>query len=301
MAALSPNVRGILLMVAATGSFTINDSMLKLATQSLPPFEALFLRGVGASLWAIPLIFLTKATPRLKKLYDGRVLLRNMFELLAVMGFILGLANVQLADIAALSQLAPMILVLGAVFFFGEQVGRLQIALICFGFIGALLVAQPGGSAFSAFALFGFWNAFASAVRDLVGRRVGVDVPGVIVATGAALIVMVGAGLATLLFEQWHVPGWREIGLIAASALFLMGGHTCIFLSFRGSDAGAVAPFAYAGALWALLLGFLVFGALPNPLALTGIGLIVLCGIGVVLADEHRRRTIAKTPLPPGH
>lgn len=282
------NLRGIALMSAATGAFIVNDTIMKSVMADLPPYETLFLRGVLTVLWGIPLLALTGNLKALPRAFDRAVMLRNGFELIAVLGYIFALAYAPIADVTALSQLAPMILTLVAVWFFGAKIGRVEIALICLAFFGALMVAQPGGSGFSAFALFGLWNAAASAGRDLAGRAAKADVPGLTVAWGAGLLVMIGAGVATLLFEPFVMPNWWLIALIATAALFLTAGHLMIFLSYRIGTIGAVAPFFYTGTIWALIAGAVAFHALPNALALAGIALISVSGVAVVWMDARR-------------
>jgi len=282
------NLRGIMFMIAAMGAFVVNDTFLKLATETLPPFQTLWLRSVFALLWGVPLLWVTKSFRALPLVADRKVMLRNLFELLAVLGFIIGLANVSIADITALSQLAPILVVLGAALFMKARVTRLQVAMAILAFGGAVMVAQPGSSAFSVYALFGVWNAVIVAFRDLAGRGVGAHVPGAVVAVGSALVVLLGTAVIGPATESWQAPSWREIGLVAAAALFLMAGHFSIFMAYRMGEPGAVGPFFYTSAIWALVSAMIVFGTPPNGLALAGIALIVACGVAVVLGDRKR-------------
>lgn len=284
------NLQGMVLMSVATAAFIVNDTILKFVMADIPPFETLFLRGIATVVLGVPLLVATGQAKALPKVFDPAVLGRNAFELLAVLGYIIGLAYAPIADVTALSQLAPMLLTLSAVWFFGTRIGRAEIALICLAFFGALMVAQPGGSGFSAFALFGLWNAVCCAGRDLIGRQVKADVPGLVVPLGAGLTVLVGAGIATLLFEQFVMPDWRITGLLFGSAAFLTVGHLFIFLAYRKGAVGAVAPFFYTGTIWALIAGVVAFGTLPNALALAGIAVILASGIAVVIMDGRRTR-----------
>jgi len=279
-------------MVSATCAFTINDTLLKLAVTDLPPFESIFLRGIASLMWSVPLLAGTGNLPKAALMFDPRVMFRNVFELAAVLGFIIALATMPLPDISGIGQLAPMLVMLGAVVFYGEHIGRLQLGLIVLAFGGALLVAQPGGAGFSALAIFAFWNAFGSAARDLAGRRVGPGVPGLIVAAGSGVLVTGGAGLATLVFETWQTPNTTQLLFIAASGLFLMFGHTLIFSAYRQAPVGVVVPFTYTSTLWALISGVFVFSTIPNLLALAGIALILVCGISVVVTERWRSRIL---------
>lgn len=301
MSTAQSNLRGILFTVAAMASFLVNDTLLKLAMEHVPPFETLFMRSLFSLIWCVPLLLLTRSTRQVGKLFDRRVMLRNGMELLAVMGFIIGLANVSIADITALSQLAPILVVVGAAVFLNTRVTRTQIVLAIVAFAGAMLVAQPGSTAFSVFALFGLWNAVMIALRDLSGRQIGAGVPGAVVATGAALVVLVGTAVIGSVFEHWVWPPTEALLMIAGSALFLTAAHYSIFMAFRHGEPGAIAPFYYTSVVFALVSALIIFGTVPNGLALAGMLIIVVCGVAVVaLEGRKRRRAVVNAIQPPG-
>ena len=107
----------------------------------------------------------------------------------------------QIANSSALGQVTPLLLLVGTSILFGERIGGVRMALIGLGFLGALMVVQPTMQGVSVYALLALANAVLSAGRDLAGRRVAGHVPGMIVAISAVLVVLVGAGIAHLLFE----------------------------------------------------------------------------------------------------
>ena len=286
----SSNLRGIAFMVIATGVFSTNDVLMKLATTGLPPYEVLFIRGVMASILMLPLVLLTGNGRQLHHVFDKWVLIRNSFELLAVLCFIVALANMPIADLSALGQISPMLLLLGVALIYREKIGAARLVLITIGFVGALLVAQPGVSGFSFYALLGVVSAMCVAARDIAGRKVGSNIPAPIVAYATLRLVMVGSGVATFAFEDWVMPSARHLLLLAGSGLCLSLGLLFIFLSSRIAATSAVAPFYYLFSVWAVLSGFFVFRTFPNALALCGIGLIVMSGITVVFLDQRRRR-----------
>lgn len=294
----SSNLRGIIFMVMATGFFTCNDAFMKMATVGLPPFEVLFLRGVAGSLWALPVVLLTGNGPALRHVLDRWVVLRNACELLAVLCYVVALANMAIADVIALGQLAPMVLLLGVALLFRDRIGWIRSVLIALGFIGALCVAQPGADGISPFAILGLLSAVGTAFRDLIGRKVDAAIPSIVVAYGTLLQVMVGAGIASMLFEHWIMPDLQHGLFLACSGLLLSLGHFFIFLSYRTAATSAVAPFYYSFAVWAVVVGLVVFGSVPNVLAFAGIGLIVVSGVAVVLVDVRRRAPVpAEVPI----
>lgn len=282
--------KGIMLMVLSSACFTLNDTVITLAMRELPPFQALFFRGIGSLVLGVPLLAAMGLLKFMPKMIDGRVQLRNLLEISAAMSAVVALANVPIANVTSLQQTAPLMLLIGAAVFFREKLQRLQIVLIILAFAGALLVAQPGGSGFSPFMLFAVWCAVSIAARDLVGRRIDDAIPAVVIAVAAGLIEIVGAGVGGLLFEQWVVPSVLDFTLCFATAAFLIGAQWLIVLSYRAASVGTVAPFLYMTTVWSLFSGAIVFGHVPNNLALAGIVLIVVSGVAVVALERWPAR-----------
>ncbi|WP_352704860.1 DMT family transporter [Mesorhizobium sp. M0195] len=283
-------IRGPLFMVVSTGSYIVNDTMMKLATAGLPPYEVLFLRGAAATLWGIPLLFMLGYGKQIPLILDATVLRRNLLELGAILCYVVALANMQIADSTALGQITPLLMLVGSSMLFGERIGGVRLALIGLGFVGAVMVAQPTMQGISVYALLALGNAALSAARDLAGRKVAADVPGMVVAISAVIVVLAGAGVAHLVSEQWVVPETRHLLLMGGAGLFLIFGHFFIFMAYRVGPTSVVAPFYYCFTVWAVISGLVVFRQLPNALAICGILLVVASGLTIVSLDERKRR-----------
>jgi drug/metabolite transporter (DMT)-like permease len=286
---LAHHRRGPLFMTLATGAYVLNDTMMKLATEALPPYQTLTLRGLAALIWGLPLLLALGYRRQLPQMFEPRVLARNLAETGAILCYVVALAHMPIADATALGQITPLLVILGASLLLSEPVGGLRMALISCGFIGALMVAQPTGAGISVYALLALGNAVLCAVRDLAGRRVRSEIPGMVVALSAVVVVLAGAAAAHLLLESWTPPGARQLLLLLGSGLFLIFGHFFIFMAYRVGPTHRVAPFFYTFTLWAVVSGLLVFGHLPNLVALAGILLVVVSGLAIVLLDERRR------------
>ncbi|MER8954007.1 DMT family transporter [Mesorhizobium sp. M0833] len=277
-------------MVVSTGSYIVNDTMMKLATAGLPPYEVLFLRGAAATLWGIPLLFVLGYGKHIPLILDAKVLRRNLLELGAILCYVVALANMQIADSTALGQITPLLMLVGSSMLFGERIGGVRLALIGLGFVGAVMVAQPTMQGISVYALLALGNAALSAARDLAGRKVAADVPGMVVAISAVIVVLAGAGVAHLVSERWVVPETRHLLLMGGAGLFLIFGHFFIFMAYRVGPTSVVAPFYYCFTVWAVISGLVVFRQLPNALAICGILLVVASGLTIVSLDERKRR-----------
>ncbi|WP_236884171.1 DMT family transporter [Devosia sp. A16] len=284
--------RGPLFMVIATCSYVINDTLMKLATEGLPPYQVLMLRGLAGLIWGLPLMLALGYGRQLPLVFERRVLARNLAETAAILCYVVALANMPIADASALGQITPLLVLLGASILFREKIGGVRMALIGLGFIGAIMVAQPTMQGISIYAVLALANAVLCAVRDLAGRRIAPEVPGMIVAMSAIIVVLLGAGAMHLATEQWVAPQTHHLLLLGGAGLFLIFGHFFIFMAYRVGPTGVVAPFYYFFTFWAVLSGLAVFGQFPNLLAICGIVLVVAAGLTIVLLDERKRRLV---------
>lgn len=282
-------------MIVAAGAFVANDSMVKIATEHLPPYQVLTMRGISAFIWGMPALLLLGYGNKLGQIFSGRVVLRNVFEMLGVLCFIVALVTMPIADIISLVQLTPLLMLLGAALLYRETIKPFTLVFILLSFAGALMVAQPGGSGVSLAVLLGFATAVFGAGRDLASRRIGAEVPGLIVAMSAVIVTLAGSVICHLAMEEWKTPEWKHILLMAGSGFFLNFGHFFIFMAYRVGPTSAVAPFFYAFSVWAVVSGLLVFGQLPNLLAGAGISLIIVSGLSIVLHDKWRRKLVPVT------
>jgi drug/metabolite transporter (DMT)-like permease len=289
------NLTGVTAMLAGTASFVVGDSFMKLVTIDLPPFEVLFLRGVAASLTCGLLLLVLGDWRFISSALHPRALMRAAGETLSVLCYIVALARMPIADVVAILQTAPLILILALAFLLRERVGAARVALALVGFAGAFLVAQPGSAGISPAALLAFASAVLIAARDLVGRDVPARIPVMVVTFATNAMVMVVAGATSLGLEGWQAPADWHLAFLGFASLFVTLGHVGLLLAYRLGRTAAVAPFFYSFALWAVLSGVIVFGAWPNTLALGGIALIVASGVAIVLLDQRRGEVIALT------
>jgi len=282
------DLSGIAAMLAATAVFVLGDSFMKLVTEAVPPFEVLFLRGLAASAACAVLLAARGEWRAIVGAVHGRVLLRAAGETLSVLCYIVALARMPIADVIAILQTAPLILIVCAAVLLRERVGPARIALVLLGFAGALMVAQPNAGGISPAALLAFASALLIAARDLFGRSVPATIPVTVVVLATTLVVTTAAGTMSLWVETWVAPSGGHLTYLGAAGLLVTLGHAGLLLAYRLGRTALIAPFFYSFALWGVVAGVVVWGALPNPLALTGIALIVMSGIAIVALDRRQ-------------
>jgi drug/metabolite transporter (DMT)-like permease len=284
------DLAGITAMLAATAVFVVGDSFMKLVTEDLPPFETLLLRSIAASLACAVLITLRGEWRVISGVFNGRAILRACGETLCTLCYVVALARMQIADVIAILQTTPLLVMLGAALLLRERIGLVRGALALVGFAGALMVAQPGTSGVPPAALLAFGAAILGAVRDIAGRSVPHRIPVMVINFATMLMMIVAAGGMSLVLETWTAPSGRHLGFLGLAGLLLTLGHGALLLAFRLGRTGSVAPFFYSFALWGVMAGLMVWGTLPNALALFGITLIVGSGIAIVLAGQNREK-----------
>lgn len=283
------NRRGILAMLTAMTLFTGNDTLVKLASATYPPGEIMAVRGAFAVLTALGLTAAIGELRHLRGLASPMVLVRAAFEAGVAFLFITSLGHLPLANITAILQATPIILTLMAVLLGLERVGWRRWGAILVGFVGVLLVVRPSPAGFNVFAGLACAAAVAVAGRDLVTRFIGGHVPSAVVtlATTAAVTI---AGLLLGLAEEWRPLAVPQMLLLAAAAVFVTLGNLAVVVALRSADISVVSPFRYSVIVVAIVIGFLVFGELPDPIASAGIALIALSGLYTIHRQSARSR-----------
>ena len=275
------NRRGVLAMAAAMASFVVNDTLVKYVSQSLPSSQLIFLRGVFATALLLAVVQAMGATPQIPRLLDRRVLLRALMDAVATLVYLVSLFHLPLANATAINMATPLFITLLVVITFGERVRPARWLAIAIGFSGVLLVVQPSGAAFNAYALLCLCGTVLNACRDLVTRTLDRSIPSIVVTLSTALAVTLLAG-AWSLVQDWQPASWQQLGLLATASVFLSGGYYLLTISMRSGEMSLIAPFRYAGLLFAVVLGYLVWGDVPNALAWGGIALLVGAGLFVL-------------------
>ena len=178
---------------------------------------------------------------------------------------------------------------LGSALFFSEPVGWRRFLAIAVGFCGMLLIVRPGTEGFSIWSVYALCAVLCVTVRDLSTRRLSRDVPSLFVTLSASVTVLVASGLASTT-EVW-APVTPELAwLIFVAAICIVGGYFFSVQVMRAGDVSFIAPFRYTGLLWALLLGWFVFGDWPAPLTLLGAALIVATGLFTLYRERQLLR-----------
>ena len=276
------------LMVVGVLSMSVMDVMAKTVGTHVPVGQIVWLRFVTQAVLIGFFLLNIKQKP-----FESRHLklhaLRGLATTLSSFLFFLGVIHLPLADATALIQLGPVAVTIGAVLFLGEKIGRRRLAGILVAFLGAIVIIRPDTSIMSSASLYPIFGTLGFAFYALVTRFVRVDGPWV------SLFLQ---GFFGAIFSSLFVPFvWKPIPvaqLPAISILVLAGiiGHLFMIKAFSSAPASIIAPFGYAGLLFATLFGVIIFKEVPDLMTMFGAMTIVSAGLYVWYRDKITQATV---------
>lgn len=281
------NQRGAGFMLVAMAAFTLGDACMKVVSEQMPLLQAVALRGMVTLPLMLLLARLTGGL-RLAGLAGSWRLVgwRTLAELGATLTFFYCLVSMPLGTLSAILQATPLAVTAGAALFMGEAVGwRRGLAILC-GFVGVLLIIRPGAEGIDSTALVALASVGFVVLRDLSTRRLTHSAPSVTVALLAAALVTLVCALLSLR-QPWVAVPLQVLPLLALAAVFVIIGYVCVIRVMRMGEVGFTTPFRYTSLVWAVLLGWLIWGDFPDGLTLLGAGIVVASGVFTLLREAR--------------
>ena len=284
------NSRGILTMSASVVVFIFNDALIKLASETMPPLQAIGLRGIFATLWCVLALMASGDWRAVPRITHPAVMVRGALEAAAAVLYLVALAYIPFAIATAVNMSTPLFLAVLAVLILQEQVGWRRWTAIAVGFVGVLLVIQPRPGDLNVWTWLVVASSFAGALRDVLGRHVPAAVPTLVVSLSSAVTVGLVGGVWALV-EGWQPMTVRGVGLVIGSSLLLAMGYQLLMLALRsGAEMSVLGSLRYSSILWALAIGYVMWGDVPNLLAVAGIVVVAASGLYILHRERVRRR-----------
>ena len=255
-------------------------------SQTLPAAEIIGLRGGLATLWIVLALLARGQIGQVRYCLDPRTLVRAGLDVASTFTYLIALFRMPLAEATAINMVAPLIMVMLAVVFLRERVSGARWAAVLAGFFGMLLVVRPGAEGFTWWAVLCLGGTVLNAARDVYTRWIPDRVPSLVITfTTAGAVTLVGMGLASA--QGWQQVTWAEMGLLVASSAFLAGAYYLVIVAMRLGEASMVGGFRYSGLPAAALLGWAVWGYLPDAMSVAGMAILVAAGLFLL---HHERR-----------
>jgi drug/metabolite transporter (DMT)-like permease len=287
---------GIGLMVASITLFSFNDALGKWLVQKYPVGELLLIRCVAALLLLSP--FLWRAgigaiagVPR-----PGLQILRIALSSLEVAMFIWAVSNLPLADAVTYYLAGPIYVTALSFFLLGERIGWRRWTAVFVGFAGVVIALRPSSASLTLPALIALAGSLCFALLMVTTRYLR-DTPSIVLVGGQVLGTLI-LGLLSIPFG-WVPPTLDDVGLLSLFGVVSIAAVACLNLSLKLAPASIVAPYQYTMIVWAVILGYLVFGDTPDLALLAGAAIIVGAGLYIFWRERAQGRGEATMVDPP--
>lgn len=291
-ARLTPETRGIIGIVLAMLLFTCMDSCAKYLLQRNDTVMVVWARFASQTA-----LVLAISAPNLGTLIrtrrPGLQFGRSALHAMATGMFFFALNFMALAEAVAVFEVAPLMITGLAALLLGEQVGPRRWTGVVIGLCGALIIIRPGLDVFQPAALLPLAAAMCMAGFQIATRMIGT--------ADRIGTTMIYSGLVGLLATSallpwfWQTPTAADAALMATFGWLGYFGHLSLVYALGQAPASTLAPYNYTGFLWALTLGLLLFGEMPDKVTLIGAAIILGAGVYV----WHRERVREAAPIPP--
>ena len=276
-------VLGIALMLAGIAGFAVMDAIIKWLTADYSVAQVVALR----SWFGLPLLCLFALYEGgLETLRTRRPLVhvgRYLLVLALSFSFFWALSQMKLVDAIAITFAAPIFITALSVPLLKEPVGLHRWVAISVGFCGVLIMLRPGIGVFQWAALVVLGSVVVYALLMITTRAFKST------ESTAALMLypQLGMSLTGIVLAPyfWVTPSLGDLGLFALAGLFGSVGVMCLTHAFRLGPAAVISPFEYSALIWASLLGFLLWGELPDAITLVGAGIVISSGLYIIYRE----------------
>ena len=304
---MSSNIRGALSLLLAMLIFSLQDIAVKSIGGDYPVLEIVLFR----SLIALPCTFFFLRYEGIRGLPTtqraGLEYIRGFLLFLSFTTYMLGLAALPLADIAAIRNSGPLMITLLSVLWLGEKVGLRRWIALCVGFLGVLLIVKPGSASFNLGSMFALAATLFYALSVMITRKLQTTDSSATMAYFSSLVYLavslISAPLSNVvgeiphahpsiafLFRAWSLPTFLDWGIMSGLGLVWAGGMYFVARAYSLAPASVVAPFEYAPLLINVLWGFFLWREIPTLTTITGALLTLSSGIYIFYRERVTTR-----------
>ncbi len=275
-----PPMRGIFFMIAAVASFTVLDSTAKYLSNDLPVIEIVWARYISSLVLFAVIFPSASVSEALKTTRPGMQIGRALLLVGATISIFFAVHYLPLAETYAISFMSPFLAALFAMVILGETVSGQRWIAISLGFVGVLIVIQPGRDVISWAVVFPMLMAVLWALYQVVTRLLSATEPPL---TTLFFTMATGAIVLTAIVPFFWVmpePGaWLLIGFMGMVGLL---GQWLLIKAYALASSSLLAPFAYSQIVWATLIGYAVFGDFPQWTTTAGVIIVIVASLLVI-------------------
>ena len=283
------NMIGAAFMCGSMAGFALNDASIKTVASDMNVYQAMFIRGLFTVIFIGAFALFSGTFKSLPDRSDQKLIAwRSVAEIGATMMFLTALVHMPIANITAILQALPLTVSVAAAIFMREYFGWRRAVAILIGLSGILIIVRPGAEGFNSYALFGLAAVAFVTWRDLTVRNFSKNVSSLFVSFVTSVVITITGGIATILFGEWTPVSNTELAILALAAIFLFGGYYASVAAMRVGEIASVAPFRYSIMIWAILLGWLIWGDIPDAWTLLGMAIVISMGAYTLWRERVR-------------
>jgi drug/metabolite transporter (DMT)-like permease len=287
---------GVALMLAGIGLFSINDALGKWLLVTYPVGELLLVRSAAALVLLVPFIYSAGRTAFVRAPRPALQILRVVLSSLEVAMFFWAVSYLPLADTVTFYLASPIYVTALSVVLLGERVGWRRWVAVLVGFAGVLLALRPSAATFTLPALIALTGSIFFAFLMITTRQLR-ETPNTVLVAGQIVGTLV-LGLVSVPFG-WVTPTLLDFALLSLFGVLSIVALACVTFSLKLAAASVVAPYQYTFIVWAVALGYAVFGDLPDALMLAGAAIIIMAGLYIFWREQMQGREEAPPPTYP--
>ncbi len=287
MNSLNSNILGIIFMIIAMFSLSVNDIIYKNLSFNFPVWEAVFFRALSGTIISIILVYFT-GIKSLRTKKPIRHLIRAFSAVGCVVFYIFGIKYLLLSENIAIAHAAPIIAALMAVPILGEKIGIQRTLAIVIGFIGVLIIIKPGTDLFNLKSLFPIMSALFMASVYLTTR----SLMNTESSSSIVFYYSVALLITSLIFFPKNFIKPDTFNLLCAMSLGVMGslGHFFMSQAAKYADVAVTSPFEYSSFIFVGIMAYFFYNEVPNTSILAGSFLIILASLYIAFRESKRSK-----------
>ena len=283
---------GICYMILCQFSFATNDAMVKFIYQNYNEIfvlnQLIFIRGIFA-LFFIGMFLYFKKQLDFKIIFSSRQLtVRGFLEAIAAICFFIGVATLPFGMVYILLSLAPIILTMFGALFLNEKVRWRRWTAVILGFVGVVVVINPGELKFGYFFIFPLLSAILLSFRDMYTKKIKGNFHSLQIAFITCLVVTVFFGFLSI--YKFYLFTLKEFVILFASSFFLSLGYIFSVATIKAALVSVTSTFRYSVIIWGILYGYFYFNEIPNTNTYIGAIMIVISGLIIISRQKKLGR-----------
>ncbi len=286
---LSKNQLGFLYMFLSVCAFSIMDLIVKWS-ENYPVGEVLFFRGFCGM---IPIFFLIPRE-RYKDFYKtDRLFLhikRCISGLIAIVAIFIALRKLPLATVVSITFAAPVFTTIMSIFFLSEKVGLYRWLAVIVGFIGILIISEPGYSSLNIYYIYPIIFCFGLSYVAIAIRQLSSTEPVWLIGLYFSFSIMLISFFT--LPQGWIMPSLKDLFLL--SMVGVLGGLANLWLtqSYKFSEVSLVTPLKYLALVFAIIFGYLFWDEVPTTKTLLGSALVIISSIIIFRREVYYKKQV---------